>query len=64
MCESVNTKRASVGQYRREKFKTLSILIEIQLILAKKKKPEELHLNFFVVIFLEFLTKDSTCELS
>lgn len=61
MCESVITKRASVGQYRREKFKTLSILIEIQLILAKKKKLEELHLNFFVVIFLEFLTKDSTC---
>lgn len=60
MCESVITKRASVGQYRREKFKTLSILIEIQLILAKKKL-EELHLNFFVVIFLEFLTKDSTC---
>lgn len=62
MCESVITKRASVGQYRREKFKTLSILIEIQLILAKKKKKlEELHLNFFVAIFLEFLTKDSTC---
>lgn len=60
MCESVITKRVSVGQYRREKFKTLSILIEIQLILAKKKL-EELHLNFFVVIFLEFLTKDSTC---
>lgn len=61
MCESVITKRASVGQYRREKFKTLSILIEIQLILAKKKKLEELHLNFFVAIFLEFLTKDSSC---
>lgn len=60
MCKSVITKRASVGQYRREKFKTLFILIEIQLILAKKNL-EELHLNFFVVIFLEFLTKDSTC---